>query len=47
MYLVCAFLCQSDRKRYGRLLEELENNYTTGNSNYPTNLVTAYIMISE
>ena len=47
MYLVCAFLCQSDRKRYGRLLEELENDYTKVNSNYPTNLVTAYMMISE
>ena len=47
MYLACAFLCQSDRKRYGRLLEELENDYTKGNSNYPTNLVTAYRMISE
>ena len=47
MYLACALLCQSDRKRYGRLLEELENDYTKGNSNYPTNLVTAYRMISE
>ena len=47
MYLACTFLCQSDRKRYGRLLEELENDYTKGNSNFPTNLVTAYRMISE
>ena len=47
MYLACAFLCQSDRKRYGRLLEELENDYTKGNSNYPTNLVTVYRMVSE
>ena len=47
MYLACAFLCQSDRKRYGRILEELENDYTKENSNYPTDLVTAYIMISE
>ena len=41
MYLACTFLCQSDRKRYGRLLEELENYYTKVNLNYPTNLVTA------
>ena len=41
MYLTCALLCQSDRKRYGRLLEELENHFTEVNSNYPTNLVTA------
>ena len=47
MYLACAFLCQSDRKRYVRFPEELENDYTKGNSNYPTNLVTAYRMISE
>ena len=39
MYLACAFLCQSDRKRYVRFLEELENDYTKGKSNYPTNLV--------
>ena len=30
MYLACAFLCQSDRQRYGRLLKELENDYTKG-----------------
>ena len=47
MYLVCTFLCQSDRKVYGMLLEELDKNYTKGNSNYPTNLVIAYRMISE
>ena len=45
MYLTCALLCQSDRKRYGRLLKELENGYTKGNSKYPTDLVTAYRMI--
>ena len=27
MYLACAFLCQSDRKIYGRLLEELEKYF--------------------
>ena len=47
MYLACAFLCQSDRKRYSRLLEELENYFTKGNSNYPTDLVTAYRIIIE
>ena len=47
MYLACAFLSQSDRKRYGRLLEEFENDYTKGNSNYSTDLVTAYRMISK
>ena len=47
MYLACAFLCQSDRKIYGRFLEELKNYYKNGKSNYPTNLVTVYRMISE
>ena len=47
MYLACAFLCQNDRKRYGRFWEEIENNYTKGNSKYPTDLVTAYMIISE
>ena len=47
MYLAYAFLYQSDRKRYDRFLEELENDYTKGNSNYPTDLVTAYRMISK
>ena len=26
MYIACAFLCQSDRNRYGQFLEELEND---------------------
>ena len=47
MYLACAFLCQRDRKLYVRLLEELEKNFTKGNSNYPTDLVTSYRMISK
>ena len=47
MYLACALLCQSDRKRYGRLLEELENYYTKVYSTYPTDIVNAYRMISK
>ena len=30
MYLACAFISQDDPKRYGRLKEELENDYTKG-----------------
>ena len=37
----------SDPKRYGRLVEELENEYTKGNKNYPTNMVKAYQLINE
>ena len=35
IYLSCAFVINSDLKRYGRLIEELENDYTKGNDNYP------------
>ena len=35
MYLACAFISQADSKRYGRLKEELENDYTKGTDSYP------------
>ena len=34
-YLSCDFIFQSDIKNYGRIIEELNNNYTKGNNNYP------------
>ena len=37
----------SDPKRYGCLVEELENDYAKGNNNYPTNMVKAYQLINE
>ena len=46
IYLSCAFIVASDPKRYGRLVEELENDYTKGNNNYPTNMVKAYQLIN-
>jgi Zinc knuckle len=42
-----AFLSQSDKKRYGELLSELENDYTKGQSSYPTTLVKAYQYLNE
>ena len=39
IHLSCAFVIASDPKRYGHLVEELENDYTKGNNNYPTNMV--------
>ena len=30
-YLACAFMLGADRKRYGKLLENLENDYTQKN----------------
>ena len=37
IYISCAFVIASDPKRDGRLVKELENDYTKGNNNYPKN----------
>ena len=42
MYLACAFISQADPKRYGRLKEEIENDYTKGTDSYPQDMVKAY-----
>ena len=47
LYLATMFLFQSDRRRYGKLSEELENSFTKGNDDYPDNLVSAYHLINE
>ena len=47
IYLSCEFVINSDLKRYGRLIEELENDYTKGNDNYPCNMVKAYQLLHE
>jgi hypothetical protein len=47
MYLATMFVHQSDRRRYGKLSEELENAFTKGNDDYPDNLVSAYHLINE
>ena len=47
IYLSCMFVIASDPKRYGRLVEELENDYTKGNNNYPTNMVKSCQLINE
>ena len=41
IYLACAYVINSDLRQYGRLIEELENDYTKGNDNYPHNMVKA------
>ena len=41
------FLHQSDRRRYDKLLEELENDFTKGNDDYPQTLVKAYHLLCE
>ena len=47
IYLSCTFIGASDPKRYDRLVEDLENDYTNGNNNYPTNMVKYYRLINE
>jgi hypothetical protein len=47
MCLSCAFIVQSDPRRFGRLKEELENDYTKGNDTYPQDMVKAYQLLNE
>ena len=47
IYLFCTFVVTSNPKRFGCLVEELENDYTKGNNNYPTNMVKDYQLINE
>jgi hypothetical protein len=35
VYLTVAFLAGSDRNRYGKMLEDLENSYLQGRDKYP------------
>ena len=44
-YLALAFLMGSNRSRFRRLLEKLENDFTAGNDNYPKTLTDAYNML--
>jgi len=41
------FLHQSDRRQCGKLLEELEDDFTKGNDDYPDTLIKAYHLLSE
>jgi hypothetical protein len=36
---------QGTHPRYGKLLEDLQNNYLMGQNNYPTNLTEAYNLV--
>ena len=40
--LATLFILQCDRRRYGKLLEELENDFTKGHNNDPVDMVKAY-----
>jgi hypothetical protein len=43
--MAVAFINKVDRTRYGKLLEDLQNNYLMGQNNYPTNLTEAYNLV--
>ncbi len=44
-YLAVAFVLQSDKRRYGELMGDLENWHTCGDDRYPTTLYGAYELL--
>jgi hypothetical protein len=42
LYLATAFVLSADRGRYGKLIEDLENNFVQGTNKYPKTLEDAY-----
>lgn len=45
LYLAIAFIMHSDRRRYGKIIQDLENNYTQGNDNWPRTLIGAFNLL--
>jgi hypothetical protein len=43
--LAVAFINKADRSRYGRMIEDLANNYLMGQNNYPITLTQAYNLL--
>ena len=46
-YLAVALMLGSDKARFGRLLENLENDYLQGQNNYPTSITAAYNLLTN
>ena len=46
-FLATAFMLLADRSRYGRLIEDLENQFTQGIDNYPKTLNAAYSLLNH
>ena len=44
-HLVVAMLCGANRGRYGKLVEELRNDFTKGSNYYPADLTEAYNLL--
>ena len=46
-YLAVAFLLGADRSKFGRLLENLENDFLQGQNNYPKTITGAYNLLTN
>ena len=46
-FLACVFIAGVDCKKYGKLINELNNQYLSGQNNYPTTLEGALTMVSH
>ena len=47
MYLYTVFLQQSDWLKYSKFNEDLENDYTKGNDNYPREVTKTYQLFND
>ena len=41
------FIASADKKRYGKILDDLENDCIKGKTNYPTDMAAAYKLLNE
>jgi hypothetical protein len=46
-YLACIFVLGADRKRYGRLLENPENDFTQKTDRWPNTITDAYNLLGS
>jgi hypothetical protein len=44
-FLAMSYLLMVDKQRYGKLLDELENDFTKGTDNYPDSVTNAYNLV--
>jgi hypothetical protein len=47
LYLAAAFILGSDQNRCGKLLKDLENDYTRGQDNFPKTVTAAYSRLTN
>lgn len=47
MYLAVSLIQKSDPKRFGKLQEEIENDYTKGANNYPRYIIKVYQLLKD